>query len=452
MNWLQRYELRQYIRNSIWVLPLLGLVGAMVLVRVLFWIDGTMGWQLAYDADSARNVMITLASAAFTFIVYIASALLLAVQLASAQLTPRIIGIVFRDRVTRLSLTWFVANFTLLVGVVVRVKDAVPAVTAYVASFSCVASIVIFLYLIDHLGKSLRPSGVVLGVAREARHIIDAVYPRRLAERPDESRSPADHLAGAASLTIPSVRNGVLLAFDMQGLVCLAEQADCVIELVPQVGDFVAAERPLFRIFGGRVAPPASRLYQSVAFGQERTMEQDPAFAFRIIVDIASKGLSPAINDPTTAVLAVDQIHRLLGTVGNRNLKEGRVRDTSGTIRLVHRTPDWEDFVHLAVTEIRQFGHESIQVTRRLRAMLDNLIETLPDPRRPLLRQELSLVQRSAKRFFPEPEDQALAEVSDAQGVGGTHARDEQAEQPPTGPNRDVLASRAEGPRWPSTR
>ena len=98
-------------------------------------------------------------------------------------------------------------------------------------------------------------------------------------------------------------------------------------------------------------------------------------------MDIASKGLSPAINDPTTAVLAIDQIHRLLGSVGNRNLSEGYVRDSAGPIRLIYRTPDWEDFVHLAVTEIRQFGGESIQVTRRLRAMLENLLVTLPEPR-----------------------------------------------------------------------
>jgi uncharacterized membrane protein len=152
---------------------------------------------------------------------------------------------------------------------------------------------------------------------------------------------------------------------------------------------------------------------------QERTLQQDPTFAFRIMVDIASKGLSPAINDPTTAVLAIDQIHNLLRSVGVRRLDDGRVRDAAGTLRLVYRTPDWDDFVHLAVTEIRQFGGVSIQVARRLRAMLEGLIRTLPEDRTTLLRKELDLLHRSAKRFFVEPEDQALAQVSDFQGVGG---------------------------------
>lgn len=89
---------------------------------------------------------------------------------------------------------------------------------------------------------------------------------------------------------------------------------------------------------------------------------------------------------------------------------------------MVYRTPDWEDFVYLAVTEIRQFGGTSIQIARRLRAMLENLTEVLPPERAALLLGELELLRRSAGRSFPEPEDQALAGVSDLQGVGGKHS------------------------------
>jgi len=199
----------------------------------------------------------------------------------------------------------------------------------------------------------------------------------------------------------------------------LARQANCVIEMVPQVGDHISAGDPLFRIFPLAATVPALALCQSIAVGQERTLEQDATFPFRIMVDIASKALSPAINDPTTAVLALDKIHHLLRLVGHRYLDTGMVRDAAGQLRLVYRTPDWEDFVRLAVTEIRHFGGESIQVARRLRAMLEDLTETLPEARGILLRRELTLLQRSAERFFSEPEDRALAEVGDLQGVGG---------------------------------
>jgi uncharacterized membrane protein len=216
---------------------------------------------------------------------------------------------------------------------------------------------------------------------------------------------------------------------------------------VPQIGDFVAAQDPLCRIFQGGATLPAGALCQSVAFGQERALEQDPAFAFRIIVDIASKGLSPAINDPTTAVLAIDQIHHLLRNVGSRRLDDGRVRDLAGRLRLVYRAPGWEDFVHLAVTEIRQFGSQSIQVARRLRAMLENLIQTLPEERASLLRQELSLLHRSAERFFPEPEDQALAAVSDFQGVGGKYGHSQRRLEVHPGPNHATHVSPEETPQ-----
>src|SRR5262249_19513953 len=183
----------------------------------------------------------------------------------------------------------------------------------------------------------------------------------------------------------------------------------------------VAVGDPLFRIFQGGTALRREVLCEEVALGQERTFEQDPTFAFRVMVDIANKGLSPAINDPTTAVLALDKIHYLLRKVGNRRLDNGQVRDAAGRLRLVYRTPDWEDFVCLAVTEIRHFGGASIQIARRLRAMLDNLVRTMPPARATLLRRELAILHRTSERFFAEPEDRALAEEGDFQGVGGKH-------------------------------
>ena len=123
--------------------------------------------------------------------------------------------------------------------------------------------------------------------------------------------------------------------------------ADAVIEVMPQVGDSVAAGDPLFRIFGGKqpIAPDALR--GCLAAGVERTMDQDPRFAFRILVDIANRALSPAINDPTTAVLALDQIDNLLYCLGRQRLDEGVARDAAGKVRVVYGTPDWPDYVIL---------------------------------------------------------------------------------------------------------
>jgi uncharacterized membrane protein len=221
------------------------------------------------------------------------------------------------------------------------------------------------------------------------------------------------------AVIVLSPKHGVVLAFNVPGLVEFGQRYDAIVELIPQVGNFIAHGDPLFRVYPSKYPLEEEELFQCVALGQERTLQQDPTFPFRILVDIACKGLSPAINDPTTAVLALDQIHHLLREVGSRQLDDERVRDKAGRVRLLYRTPDWQDFVQLAVTEIRHFGGGSIQVTRRLRAMLQNLILTLPEERSPLLRIELDLVHRSAERFFLDPEDQALADISDSQGVGG---------------------------------
>ncbi len=426
MTWLQRYRLRHYIDHSIWIPPLIAMVVALQAARLLHWLEVDMGWVSPSHLENVRTVLGALASSAFTFIVFVCSALLVAVQLASGQLTPRIIAVVFRDPKTKFSLAFFVFTFTFTLAVLLQVGPTVPTLTARVAAYLCLASLGFFLYLIDHVGQMLRPSGALRSVAAIGRAVIDEVYRKPFPRDDGELRETSDWRGTASIMTVPNPRDGVLLAIDVGGLTELARRADCVIEVAPQVGDFLAAGDPLFRIHGGEFSLNGGQLLQSIALGTERTMEQDPTFVFRIMVDIASKALSAAINDPTTAVLVIDQIHHLLRLVGSRHLENGTFRDGAGRVRLVIRTPDWEDFVRLAVTEIRQFGGESIQVTRRLRAMLENLLQSLPEVRAPLLRQELNLLHRAALRFV-EPEDQALAEVSDFQGVGGRRGGNEKS-------------------------
>ena len=420
MSWLLRYRIRHHIENSIVVLPVLGLVAAILTVYLLNSIERRMGWESPLSAESTRAVISTFAAAMLTFIVFLSSTLLVAVQLASGQLTPRIIAFVFRDPVTKGTLTVFVYTFTLSLGVLIRIDERVPLVTPKLAVWSCVGSLVAFFYLIDHVGKELRPSGVLKDIGSIGAEVIPSVYPRLLAESPETPHELHDFLGGSPALTVLSAKSGVVLAVHVEGLASLAEGADCLIEMVPQVGDFVATGDPLFRVFENGRTISAQKVRDCVAVGQERTHQQDPALAFRIVIDIASKALSPAINDPTTAVLAIDQIHQLLRKVGLRHLDEGVIRDNGGRVRLVYRTPNWEDFVKLAVTEIRQFGNTSIQIARRLRAMLENLIESLSEERAVLLRVELDLLQKTVERSFPELEDRVLAAVGDSQGIGGT--------------------------------
>lgn len=399
--------------------PLLGLVLALSSFRVLFLLGRHMGWHSALGADAARATVTMLSSALLTFIVFVMSAILVAVQLASAQLTSRIIARSLRDTATRRSLGVLLFSFTFSLAVLSRIDDSAPMVEVQVCIWSSLLCVGMVLYLFDHLARSLRPIAILTGVAREGAEVVRSVYPLPFTSQAQSDQSglpqapPQEiHYAGPSR---------VLLAMDTPGLVEMARRAEAVVELVPQVGDFVVHGDLLFRVYANAPMDP-KHLMQSIALGAERTLEQDPAFAFRILVDIGSKALSPAINDPTTGVLALDQLHLLLRVVGMQRLDTGEVLDAQGRLRLLYRTPNWEDFVHLGLTEIRHFGATSIQIARRMRALLEHLIKILPAPRVPPLLEQLDLLNRSVERSFPDEEDRALARVSDLQGLGGAAA------------------------------
>jgi len=417
MSWIRRYRLRLYINSSIWILPAVGMIAGLIAVEALSRLEQSLGWRMSLSPETGRAVMTAIASSMFSLVVLGSSAILVTVQLAGSQITPRIISLVYRLNTRKLALAVFVLTFTFSVGVLARIDDKVPLLTGYLAAYGFLLNLVLFIYFIDRIGKTLRPSAVLQYVALTGREVIHSVYPRSFDDRAAITKPPFVPIE-KPTRTILNDEDGVVIAFDLNGLVAQATRSNCFIEMMPAVGDYIAAGDPLFRVFegGGQIAEDDLR--GSIAVGSERTMEQDPMFAFRIIVDVATKALSPAVNDPTTAVLAIDQLHHLLRDVGNRFLAESYEKDPAGKVRVVYRTPNWEDFVHLAITEVRQYGSNSIQVMRRLRAMLENLIGTLPAHRTPVLRRELLILERSARRSFPEVNDQELAEASDSQGMG----------------------------------
>jgi uncharacterized membrane protein len=156
------------------------------------------------------------------------------------------------------------------------------------------------------------------------------------------------------------------------------------------------------------------------ALGRERTIDQDPAFALRILVDVAIRALSPAVNDPTTAVQVLDYIEDLLLVVGRLELNGlGELRDGAGRPRVVIPVRRWEDYLELGVTEIREYGATSVQVARRLRALLEALLAEAAPAHRAAVEAELSRLDASVAESFPAGADRSLASQSDRQGIGG---------------------------------
>jgi uncharacterized membrane protein len=422
MTWERRYRLRLAARTSLVLWAGVALVLALAIAPVVRELDEATNLRLfRFTPDGARAVLGALAGSMLTFIVFVLSATLIVVQLASGQMTPRVIALVFALPWVRTALAAFTFTFAYTVAALGRVADRVPDLHVGVAVLLNLACTVGFFLFVQRLAAGLRPSTIMRVVADRGREVVVAVYPQEADPARPEAKAGDARPAAPAWVVRAVGSTGAVLAFDLDGLVRLAREADVVVELVPQVGDSVGDGDALFRVYGPKPVPD-DVLRGHVAVGSERTLDQDPRFAFRILVDIANKALSPAINDPTTAVIAVDQIAGLLRCLGRRRLDDGVARDADGKVRLVYGTPDWPDFVMLAASEIRHYGGGSLQIDRRLRAMLERLMEELPADRHPPLEAELALLRSVVERTFRDEEDRKRAAVADFQGVGGSES------------------------------
>ncbi|MBI5319205.1 DUF2254 domain-containing protein [Bradyrhizobium sp.] len=419
MFWKKLFHTRDYLRSSLWVVPFVAIPLELVATRILHSLDDRLGSAfLGLGVSGAQAMLDAIITAMLSFVVFTFGSLLVALQIASGQMTPRIIAtILVRDNVVRYTTGLFIFTLLFAISAVNRIQASVSQLVVFVAACLAIICFGAFLYLIDYASRLLRPISIVGLVGKSGLAVIANSYPG-LNPNGTEARFRNTRKSPVRTVSHEGASE-IVLAVSLPHLIKLAEHSNGVIELVPQVGDFVATDEPLFKLYDGAESLDDGELRSVVAFGPERTLDQDPTFAFRIIIDIALKALSPAINDPTTAVIAIDQLHRLLRSVGRRNLRTEELVGRSGELRVVCRTPNWEDFVHLAFTEIRHCGAHNIQIARRLRAMIENLIETLPKYRHAALSQQLELLDREVDRRFNYAEDRTLAHVADSQGLGG---------------------------------
>ena len=422
MTWGRLYRVTSYARSALWIVPFFSILAVIITVPILRLLDRWIPWDLVgLDVDGARSLFQTVITLTSSFLIFTFGSLLVAIQIAGGQLTPRIIATtLLRDNVVRYSVGLFVFALLFSVMALNRIQDHVHELVTLVTGLLGIVSVAVFLFLIDYAARLLRPVEILSRVGNEGLAVIEMVYPEMTVVDRDESSELAS-LPELPRRIVPHVGTSeIILAVDLDAVMFEARRTRGTVELVPHVGDFLAADEPLFILYGGATTIDDSKLRSSVAFGPERTMEQDPLFAFRILVDIALKALSPAINDPTTGVLAIDQIHRLLRKVGLRRLRGEVLADGLGNPRVIYRTPNWEDFVHIACTEIRHCGANNVQIARRLRALLDNLIGTLAPYRHQALREERDRLDQAIKAAYPIAADLALAGVPDSQGLGGS--------------------------------
>jgi uncharacterized membrane protein len=374
------------------------------------WTDG-----LDYDASTAQTTLAAIAGGMITLTGFVLTAVTLMVQTVQSQ-SSRLLQVLNRTDKTPLLFGTFAATFTyaLLVLSVVH-GDDVPTISVTVALVLVLICTGLFLRLLVTFRSTLTVGGLTRNIGSQLRRHIDVLYPAPFTDDTPSQRSQEQD--GPPVWTLRHVAEpGVFQSFNERAAVRLAARAGTQIRFVPAVGDFVVTGAPI--AYGSGTAPQARTFYRLIRVGPSRTLEQDPAYGIRMLVDIAIRALSPAVNDPTSAVQALDQIDDILHRLASRSLGDGLLHDQAGRVVVRYPAPTWETFLALAVDEILLYGAGSLQVTRRLRAMLEDLLADTHQAREPAITAKLAALERATRRAFSDKTEEREAAEPDRQGIG----------------------------------
>jgi uncharacterized membrane protein len=397
---MRGFRLAHWLRTGLWLTPTLVTAAGFVVALVTTAVDRHYGYSLVSQSvtgspANVSNLLAALITSIATLMGLVLTMTLVVVQLAMGQFSPRIVRSLLEGHPSQLVIGLFTAAIVQSGMAIRELKaTAVPGVTVLTAYALMLASLVTLFVYVHKVGKALHVATLIDLVGDQARAFItDRIAPP--VTGPDDER------------VIASRWLGNVFRVDREKLVAAAAAADCVIELVPAVGDFVPAGAPLMRIHGGRV-PPADDLRKLVALGQERTMNEDLAYGFRMLVDIGERGLSGPFEDPTTAVQAIHRLHDLLRQLAESELPSGRHCDEDGVLRLLEPTMDWDGYVKLAFDELRIAGSKSPQIPRRIREAIDDLKSIAPPERQEALDRQLALLDGD-----PVPDRQGIGSGRD---------------------------------------
>jgi uncharacterized membrane protein len=354
------------------------------------------------DLDDARTLLATIAAALLTFTGVVFSITLVALQVASSQYSPRVLRTFVRQPVTKLALATFIATFvyslTLLASVgTSTTAHTVPQGAVGVAFLLVMASVIVFVFFVHSTVRSMRVSYVIQAVFEETSRSIDAVFaPADTYRAADEPAFVDDPLR-----IVFEHDDAVLDGIDTHRLVELAREHDTVLRMRVRVGTFVTRGSLVAEAHGG-TSPDTAEVLRACNCSPVRTLYQDPSYGARQLVDIAIRALSPAVNDPTTAVQVLDRLSGLLRMVATRPDPASCFMDASGAVRLAVDIPGFDALCELALTEIALFGAGSPQIPRRLIALYDDLGSLVtPERRVALARQRDAWMQTLASAGQP---------------------------------------------------
>jgi len=417
-------DFRQRIAASLWFVPTIFAAASIVAANLTIWLDAQVDApigvrpDLVSDPGTATTFAAAIAAATLAFVAVVFATTLVAIQLAASQYSPRTVRIFIRSRITRVTLGLFLATFVFSLIVLVSnrapvasAKQFAPVVSVTTLLALSLATVFGFVAYLHGVVRLMRVQYLLEAIAAESRQAIEENFPPASAYVDVEPplRDPAPRrlcYTGTA---------GVITATDLHGLVELCRQKDCWLELTVGVGEYLAHGTTIALVHGGDLGDrDVTRFF---LIGGERTFVQDPAFGFRQLVDIAIRALSPAVNDPTTGVQAIDRIGDLLAITGKRLDPTGLRVDTSGTVRVKRKLRNFDGLLVLFLTEVIRYGADAPQVVRRLHGLLDELESTLPAERQPAVAGQRSLLDAAVIAALPAP-FASVASTADREGLG----------------------------------
>jgi uncharacterized membrane protein len=417
-SWAARFQRRQWLKGSLWVVPLICAVAGPLVAELTVAIDSHVtlpgGWQ--YSESSASSVLSAIVGAMVGLTGFVVAFGVLIVQMATQTLSPRFMRLWYRDGLQKAVLGTFVGTLTFALDLLTSVSErSVPEIGVTLAGLAVTASVVLFLVYLDRFVHRLRPVAVAWQVAEAGARVFIAARPS-----PGPAATAGDRTGAPPVLELRSAGAGAIQAVDREGLLAFAIRHDCLLVLPHAVGDIVPHASVIAQVFDTATVPAETDLRGRFAIGDERTIEQDPAFALRILVDIAIRALSPAVNDPTTAVQVLGPIEDLLLLIGESDLRRrGQLCDGDGHLRVQVETRHWDDLLALALTEILDYGATATQVTRRMRALLDCLQERVRPEHRAAVVAHSAALDAALERLVPDEAEREFASRPDAQGIGG---------------------------------
>jgi uncharacterized membrane protein len=420
----------------LWVVPILYVAGTLVFgiwfARFEYiYLAGqsdllTKWWFYQLSISSAQASVAAIASGMIALTSIVFTAAYITAQFHSIAYSPRVALFFLRDPAVFHTFGLFNATFIFSIITLSWIdrenSKIVPQFSLAIVVILLIASMFAFARLLRGVAD-LTITRTLHAIGDRARIILQQTFekldaavqePERVAPGPNDVRDKA--ISQTVTYDGPP---RAITRFDTEILVDLARRENAMIELDCAVGDTLVYGTPILHVRGGEQTLPEASLMRAISLAEERTYEQDPKYPIRLLVDIAIKALSSAINDPTTAVQAIDQLDDILRRLGQRQLGDVQLPDADGVVRLTYRVPAWSDFLRLSFDEIRHYGADSVQVKRRLRSALMGLADSLSDKSRvaavnAYIKQLDQLISCSSL----DAEDRVVASQPDRQGLG----------------------------------